>query len=113
MFYLLRPLAQTNLITNLPVYRTLSPNKIFQDFSSIILLRYIQASAEESKISEFSLIIMKSSIGKGGFIDKQGFWKMKKLITPRSEEIPCFLLDKHNFLMDPATIGNEYLPEFK
>ena len=39
---------------------------------------------------------------------------MKKLIAPRSKEIPCSLLDKHdNLLTDPATIRNEYLSEFK
>ena len=50
----------------------------------------------------------------GGVIDKQSFWKMKKLIAPRSKEIPCSLLDKHdNLLTDPETIRNEYLSEFK
>ena len=39
---------------------------------------------------------------------------MKKLIAPRSKEIPCSLLDKHdNLLTDPAAIRNEYLSEFK
>ena len=39
---------------------------------------------------------------------------MKKLIAPRSKEIPCSLLDKHdNLLTNPATIRNEYLSESK
>ena len=39
---------------------------------------------------------------------------MEKLIAPRSKEIPCSLLDKHdNLLTNPATIRNEYLSEFK
>ena len=69
----------------------------------------------DSQISEFNLNIIKSSIGKGGVIDMQSFWKMKKLIAPRSKEIPCSLADdKHdNLLTDPATIRNEYLSEFK
>ena len=68
----------------------------------------------DSQISDFNLNIIKSSIGNGGVIDRQSFWKMKKLIAPRSKEIPCSLLDKHdNLLMDPATIRNEYLSEFK
>ena len=68
----------------------------------------------DSQISEFNLNIIKSSIGKGGVIGKQSLLKMKKLIAPWSKEIPCSLLDKHdNLLMDPATIRNEYLSEFK
>ena len=68
----------------------------------------------DSQISEFNLNIIKSSIGMGGVIDKESFWKMKELIAPRSKEIPCSLLDKHdNLLTDPANIRNEYLSEFK
>ena len=68
----------------------------------------------DCQISEFNINIIKSSIGMGGVIDKQSFWKMKKLIAPRSKEIPCSLLDKHdNLLTDPETIRNEYLSEFK
>ena len=68
----------------------------------------------DCQISEFNINIVKSSIGMGGVIDKQSFWKMKKLIAPRSKEIPCSLLDKHdNLLTDPETIRNEYLSEFK
>ena len=68
----------------------------------------------DSQISEFNLNIIKSSIGKGGVFDRQSFWKMKKPIAPKSKEIPCSLLDKHdNLLTDPATIRNEYLSEFK
>ena len=67
-----------------------------------------------SQISEFNLNIIKSSIGKGGVIDRQSFQKIKKLIAPRSKEIPRSLLNKHdNLLMDPATIRNEYLSEFR
>ena len=68
----------------------------------------------DCQISEFNINIIKSSIGMGGVIDKQSFWKMKKLIAPRSKEIPCSLLDKHdNLLTDPETTRNEYLSEFK
>ena len=68
----------------------------------------------DSQISEFNLNIIKSSIGKGGVIDRQSFWKMKKFVAPKSKEIPCSLLDKHdNLLTDPETIRNEYLSEFK
>ena len=68
----------------------------------------------DCQISEFNINIIKSSIGMVGVIDKQSFWKMKKLIAPRSKEIPCSLLDKHdNLLTDPETIRNEYLSEFK
>ena len=68
----------------------------------------------DCQISKFNNSIINSSIGMGGVIDKQSFWKIRKLITPRSKEIPCSLLDKHdNLLTDPETIRNEYLSEFK
>ena len=68
----------------------------------------------DSQISEFNINIIKSSIGIGCVIDKQSFWKLKKLIAPKSKAIPCSLLDKHdNLLTDSETIRNEYLSEFK
>ena len=68
----------------------------------------------DPQVSEFNLNIIKSSIGNGGVIDKESFWKMEKLITLRSKEIPCSLFDKDdNLLMHPATIRNDYLFEFK
>ena len=53
----------------------------------------------DSQISEFDINIIKSSIGNSCVIDRQSFWKMKKLIAPRSKEKPCSLLDKHDNLL--------------
>ena len=50
----------------------------------------------------------KKSIGKTGEIDKQSFWKMKKLLAPKSKEMPHAVIDNHNLLTDPVTIRNEY-----
>ena len=66
---------------------------------------------KDSQLSEFNINVIKSSIGRDAVGDRQSFWKMKKLIAPRS---PCSLLDKHNCLFtDPAIISNEYFSEFK
>ena len=43
----------------------------------------------DSQISEFNINIIKSSFGRGGVTDRQSFWKMKKLIAPRSKEKHC------------------------
>ena len=68
----------------------------------------------DSQISKFDINIIRSSIGKGGVIDRQSLWKTKKLIAPRSKEIPCSLLDKYdNLLTNPATVRNEFFSEFK
>ena len=79
-------------------------NKIVQGTGKSKFLNWIN----NCQISEFDINIIKSSIGMGGVIDKKSFWKIKKLIAPRSKEIPCSLFDKHdNLLMDPETIRNE------
>ena len=68
----------------------------------------------DQKISDFNIAIIKKSIGKTGEIDKQSFWKMKKLLAPKSKEMPHAVFDIHgNLLTDPVTIRNEYKTEFQ
>ena len=58
----------------------------------------------DHKISEFNINIIKRSIGKAGTIDKQSFWKLKKILAPRNKEIPHSILDRHdNLLTDSIT----------
>ena len=48
------------------------------------------------------MAIIERSIGKSDEIDKKSFWKMKKLLVPKSIEIAHALLDnQHNLLADP------------
>ena len=68
----------------------------------------------DHKISEFNINFIKRSIGKAGTIDKQSFWKLKKILAPRNKEIPHSILDRHdNLLTDSITIKNEYRTEFQ
>ena len=68
----------------------------------------------DHKISEFNINIIKRSIGKAGTIDKQSFWKLKKILAPRNKEIPLSILDRHdNLLTDSINIKNEYRTEFQ
>ena len=68
----------------------------------------------DQKISDFNIAIIRKSIGKTGDIDKQSFWKMKKLLAPKSKEMPHAVLDNHdNLLTNPVTIRNEYKTEFQ
>ena len=68
----------------------------------------------DQKISDFNIAIIKKSIGKTDEIDQQSFWKMKKLLAPKSKEMLYAVLDNHdNLLTDPVTIRNEYKTEFQ
>ena len=68
----------------------------------------------DHKISEFNINFIKRSIGKTGTIDKQYFWKLKKILAPKNNEIPDSILDRHdNLLTDLITIKNEYRSEFQ
>ena len=51
-------------------------NKIFVKLDTVI----------DQKISDFNIAIIKKGIGKTGEIDKQSFWKMKKLLSPKSNK---------------------------
>ena len=49
-----------------------------------------------------------------GTIDKQSFWKLKKILAPKNKKIPHFILDRYgNLLTDSITIKNEYRTEFQ
>ena len=68
----------------------------------------------DHKISEFNINFIKRSTGKTGTIDKQSFWKLKKIIAPGNREIPYSILDRHdNLSADSITIKNEYRTEFQ
>ena len=44
------------------------------------------------KNSEFNINFIKRSIGKAGTIDKQSFWKLKKILAPRNRYLIPFLI---------------------
>ena len=68
----------------------------------------------DHKISEFNTNFIKRSAGKTGTIDKQSFWKLKKILAPRNKEIPHSISVRHDSLLtDSTTIKNEYRTEFQ
>ena len=77
--------------------------------------KYDKLHVIDHKISEFDInFIKRLSIGKTGTIDKQSFWKLKKILAPKNKEIPHSILDRHdNLLTDSITIKNEYRTEFQ
>ena len=68
----------------------------------------------DHKISKLNINFIQRSIWKTGTIDKQSFWKLKKIVAPRNKEIPHSILDRHdNLLTDSISIKNEYRTEFQ
>ena len=55
-----------------------------------------------------------SSINKnGGTLDKQAFWKLQKVLAPKSISIPHSIIDSSgNEITDQTNIRNEYKNEF-
>ena len=55
-----------------------------------------------------------SSINKnGGTLDKQAFWKLKKVLTPKSISVPHSIIDSFgNEIIDQANVRNEYKNAF-
>ena len=49
----------------------------------------------------------------GGTLDKQAFWKLKKVLAPESITVPHSIIDTFgNEITDKANIRNEYKNEF-
>ena len=68
----------------------------------------------DHKISQFNINFIKRSIRKAGTIDKQSFWKLKKILAPRKKEIPHSIFDRHDSLLtDSITTKNKYRTEFQ
>ena len=113
-----RRVGNTGVIYNKEI-RTLTEerkklkNKLAVSFSNSNGLKQIIRKLDtviDQKISDFNIAIIKKNIGKTGEIDKQSFWKMKKLLAPKSKEMPHAVIDNHdNLLTDLVTIRNEYI----
>ena len=68
----------------------------------------------DKAIADFNSKFVMSSINQnGGTLDKQTFWKLKKVLAPKSISIPHSIIDSFgNEITDQANIRNEYKYEF-
>ena len=68
----------------------------------------------DNKIADFNYLLVKKKVGNDGIISKQNFWKMERIIAPKSIEIPHSVLDKSgNHSTDPNNIMTAYRYEFQ
>ena len=68
----------------------------------------------DNKIADINYLLVKQKVGNDGIISKQNFGKIKRIIAPKSIEIPHYVLDKSgNYITDPINIMTEYRKEFQ
>ena len=67
----------------------------------------------EHKITDFNSLIMRQKVGKNGTIEKQNYWKLKRALALKSNEIVHSLRSSDgNDISDPINIKSEYRKEF-
>ena len=67
----------------------------------------------DNKIAEFNYLLVKQKVGNDITISKEKFWKMNRIIAPKSIEIPHSVLDKSgSHITDPTNIMIAYRNEF-
>ena len=68
----------------------------------------------DKKITAFNSSTVAKGVGKDGTISKQDFWKIKKVLTPRSFNVPHCVVDSFgNDITDENSVRQEYKNEFK
>ena len=68
----------------------------------------------EHKIADFNSLIIRQKVDKNGTIDKQNFWKLKRALAPKCNEIVHSLRSSDgNDISDPINIKSEYRKEFQ
>ena len=74
----------------------------------------ISSNIIDKAIDDFNSGLATSSINQnGGTLDKQAFWKLKKVLAPKSISVPHSIIDSFgNEITDQANIRNEYKCEF-
>ena len=67
----------------------------------------------ELKRADFNSLIIRQKVDKNGTIDKQNFWKLKRALAPKRNEIVHSLGSSDgNDISDPINIKSEYRKEF-
>ena len=61
------------------------------------------------KVADFNYRFIKSNSNKSGTIDKQSFWKVKRVLVPKSVSVPSLVTNKSGHIVsDPFHIKEEY-----
>ena len=67
----------------------------------------------DKRVTAFNSSIVAKGVGKDGTINKQDFWKIKKVLKPRSFNVPHCAVDSfRNGITDENSIRQEYKNEF-
>ena len=65
-------------------------------------------------MATFHINMFKQKLDKNGVMDRQNFWKLKRVLAPKSLEIPHAIEGAHgNLITDPININDEYRNEFQ
>ena len=68
----------------------------------------------EHKIADFHSLIIRQKVDKNGTTDKLNFWKLKRALAPKNDEIAHSLRSSDgNDISDPINIKSEYRKEFQ
>ena len=68
----------------------------------------------EHKIADLNSLIIRQKVDKNGTRDKQNFWKLKRALAPKCNEIVHSLRSSDgNDISDPINIKSEYRKEFQ
>ena len=68
----------------------------------------------EHKIADFNSLIIRQKVDKNGTIDKQKFWKLRRALAPKRNEIVHSLRSSDgNDISGPISIKSEYRKEFQ
>ena len=67
-----------------------------------------------ANVAKFHINMVKQKVGQSGVMDRQNFWKLKRVLAPKSLEIPHAIKGGHgNLITDPININDEYRNEFQ
>ena len=68
----------------------------------------------DAKVAEFLINMVKQKVGKNEVKNRQNFWNLKRVVAPKSLEIPHSIEGAHgNLITDPVNIYDEYRNEFR
>ena len=67
----------------------------------------------DKKVTNFNTMILLSKVNENGIIAKTDFWKLKRILVPKSPDLPHSVLDHvGNDITDVNNIVNQYENEF-
>ena len=68
----------------------------------------------DANVADFHINMIKQKVGKNGVMDRQNYWKLKRVLAPKSLEIPHVIEGAHgNLITDLVNINDEYRNKFR